>query len=680
MPAELSRFFDALQQSIQFPAPRTESHLLPLLPQSTISYAAIPNYGDVAAQTLKAFRHERQESSVLRDWWEHGQLAATGPKIEDSLDVFSQLHQYLGDEIVLSAGKRGRESTFLLVSEIRKPGLKEFLQRVAAQFAGKSEPAVRTFDKQELAVAKDKGPGGGLVVLVRPDYVVASFDLATLRSFNSLLDSKSRQFASTPFGERILQEYQGGVTVMAAADLHKILDDFSPASKQSAASQYSGFADVRYLFWDHKTIAGKPVSQMELSFSSPRHGAASWLANPTPLGSLDFVSPEAIMAGTLVLSDPAQIFEEAKELASLSKSNAFVAIPSLEQALNLSLKNDLLKLLGGELTVELDSVSSSRAAWTATIGVKDANHLQQTLNTLAGAARLQANHTDDGGITYYAVQIPSAKTPTEIAYAFVDGYMVAGPTRDAVAEAVERHHSGKSLGNSQKFLAALPPGHPLQASALLYENPVAMAALQLQSRLPEFAASLAPYWRGATPEVIRVYGEKTAIREVSSSSAFDVTGILVGAAIAIPNLLRSKMAANEASAVGSVRTVNTAQITYQATYPQRGFAPDLASLGPNSRGTNTYSADHAGLIDESLANSGCTVNAWCTKSGFNFMVSAVCKKQRCSDYVVVATPVSPNTGVRSFCATSDGLIRFRAGPALSSPLSISECKGWPPIQ
>ena len=58
--------------------------------------------------------------------------------------------------------------------------------------------------------------------------------------------------------------------------------------------------------------------------------------------------------------------------------------------------------------------------------------------------------------------------------------------------------------------------------------------------------------------MIRVYGEEAAIREESTNSAFDAAGLLIGAAIAIPNLLRSRIAANEASAVGSLRTMTTA--------------------------------------------------------------------------------------------------------------------------
>ncbi len=81
--------------------------------------------------------------------------------------------------------------------------------------------------------------------------------------------------------------------------------------------------------------------------------------------------------------------------------------------------------------------------------------------------------------------------------------------------------------------------------------------------------------------------------------------ILIIAAIAIPNLLRAKMAANEASAVGSLRTINTSCVEYSTTYGV-GFPPSLASLG----GTGTATSASAGLIDSVLSGG--------VKSGYNF--------------------------------------------------------------
>src|ERR1051326_7940095 len=86
--------------------------------------------------------------------------------------------------------------------------------------------------------------------------------------------------------------------------------------------------------------------------------------------------------------------------------------------------------------------------------------------------------------------------------------------------------------------------------------------------------------------------------------------ILIIAAIAIPNLLRSRIAANEASAVGSIRTLNTAEVTYASTYPNLGFTCTLAALGP--AGSVATSAS-AGLVD-SVLGSG-------VKSGYSFVLT-----------------------------------------------------------
>jgi prepilin-type N-terminal cleavage/methylation domain-containing protein len=98
--------------------------------------------------------------------------------------------------------------------------------------------------------------------------------------------------------------------------------------------------------------------------------------------------------------------------------------------------------------------------------------------------------------------------------------------------------------------------------------------------------------------------------------------ILIIAAIAIPNLLRSRIAANQASAVGSLRTLNTAEVTYSVTY-NTGFSPTLGDLGPPANSSPIPTASFAGLVDEVLSGIGSaggtakTANQ-STKSGYQF--------------------------------------------------------------
>jgi len=681
---EFSKLIEKLQQNVQYPAARTESRLLPLLPASTMSYAAFPNYGDVTQQALKIFRQELQESAVLRDWWGHGDLTTSGPKIEDAVENFYQFQQYLGDEIVISGAMESPEPRVLVVAEIRKPGLKKFLEELLALAPDKSKVDIRVLDPQELAVQKNGGPEQIFNVLVRPDYLVASSDLAALRSFNARLDAGSKGFVTTAFGQRIAKEYVGGVSIVAAADLHKILEQIPPSAKQNANFQRSGFADVKYLVWDHKSVTGpvanQTISQTELSFSAPRQGPASWLAKTGPLSSLDFVSPKAMAAGTLVLANPSQVFDDMKEIESTSSQSPFATLAAFEKMLNLSLKDDLLKYLTGEITLELDSVAPPEPVWKAIFKVNDAVRLQKTLSTLLAVANIQTQHSDEGGVTYYTVPVPSGKTTMEIGYAFVDGHLIVGANRDVVAKAVRSHASGGSLAKSQKFQAALPPGHPFAASALLYQDPAALAAVGMRQVAPEMADFLARFSKDSPPTVVCLYGEEAAIRAASKGGGFDVGAALIVAAIAIPNLLRARMAANEATAIGSLRSVNTSELAYAHTYHERGYAPNLATLGTDPGNHKSVSADHAGFLDATLANESCTGNAWCTKSGYRFRVTTLCKQQPCKEYLVIATPVDSSTGVRSFCSTSDGVIRYKTGAVPAVPASVAECKTWAPVQ
>jgi hypothetical protein len=683
---ELGQLLTKLQRDVQSPTPRSESRLLPLLPESTTFYVAIPNYGDVAHQTLDIFHQELQQSAVLRDWWAHGQPAPDGPKFEEALAKFDQLHQFLGDEIALSGSLDDKKDPKVIVfAELRKPGLDKFLQQWINQSGTTSKSDVHVLTPQDLASAKDTHSTKDLFVLVRPDFVVATYDLATLRNFSAHLKTSNHEFVSTPFGQRVAQEYHGGATLLAAADLHNMVSQIPLPTKDSQQSlQRSGFADVKYLVWKHAKVGDKSIGLAELSFTGPRRGIASWLGKPAPLGSLDFVSPKAAFASTLVLASLSKIYDDIKDIAGPSSANAFAGIAGGEKALNLSLKDDLLNQLSGELTVEVDSITPPKPEWKTILKVNDTAHVQKTLNTLFAAAQMKPEQNQDAGVTSYTIKVPSGTAPVSLTYAFVDGYLVIASSPESVAEAVRVHTSGESLAKSEKFLASLPPGHSAQASGMFYQNPGAAYASSLSNlskMSPEVANVLGPYLKDLPPSVARFYGEESSIRSASSSGPVDVSTALIFGAIAIPNLLRSRTAANESSAVGSIRTMNTAEITYSATYPQFGFASNLAALGPDAKNPTAYTPNHAGLLDGSLAGTGCIkMNGSCTKNGYSFVIVPICGKRPCTDFITFAAPVEPNSGTRSFCSTSDGIIRFKPGLWLLPPQTPAECRKWPPLQ
>jgi type IV pilus assembly protein PilA len=132
--------------------------------------------------------------------------------------------------------------------------------------------------------------------------------------------------------------------------------------------------------------------------------------------------------------------------------------------------------------------------------------------------------------------------------------------------------------------------------------------------------------------------------------------ILIIAAIAIPNLLRSRIAANQASAVGSLRTINTCEITYASTY-NTGYTSTLADLQPPS-GNATASA--AGLIDSVLANG--------TKSGYSFAYSAgtADASGRIDTYTLNANPLTVGTTGQNYYYTDQTAVIRQNTSATSS--------------
>jgi type IV pilus assembly protein PilA len=142
--------------------------------------------------------------------------------------------------------------------------------------------------------------------------------------------------------------------------------------------------------------------------------------------------------------------------------------------------------------------------------------------------------------------------------------------------------------------------------------------------------------------------------------------ILIIAAIAVPNLIRSKIAANESSATGSVRSIVTAQVAYSSTYGI-GFAPSLTTLGSSSVSCAATSTS-ACLLDPLLASG--------IKSGYTLATSALGTNN--VNFVVTAAPSTPNlTGNRVFCSDETMVLRFQLGGA--APADDLSCEALSPI-
>ena len=147
--------------------------------------------------------------------------------------------------------------------------------------------------------------------------------------------------------------------------------------------------------------------------------------------------------------------------------------------------------------------------------------------------------------------------------------------------------------------------------------------------------------------------------------------ILIIAAIAIPNLLRAKISANEASAVGSMRSIVTAEVSYNAagwtsSGAPLGFSAKLADLGPggSTTGCNPPTATQTCYLDTVLSSASVATAA---KSGYYFSYVPITSGTLNTGFTVNGNPATPGqTGSRYFFTDQSGVIRFNPAAVASS--------------
>lgn len=519
-------------ETVQMPGLRYQSNVLPTLPANTIVFAGIPNLGDAVQQANKLFQQELQESAVLREWWQHTQSRHDGPDFNELVNYVHDLGQYLGDEIVFSFGhSQGQSGQPLVVAQVQHDGLKQFILQEAGKYQDlKSHLLV--VDEQELNQLSSTKNKNQLLILVRPDFVAAGVDVATLKQFNAGLKQGSGGFAATPFGQRMAAQYKNGADILFGADLEVMAESRhlqGTAGNANPKLEMTGLTDVQYLIAERKGSGDKVQNRAQLTFKSQRHGLASWLAAPAPIGGMDFVSKDAGAVAAFIAKSPAAMLDDVLNIAHSSNEDASEKIAQTESELKIRLHQDLADTLGGEVTIALDGPVLPTPSWKIVAEVHDPNRLQSTIQQLLTDVNEHVKGQNTGatidqettnGLTFYTIHGVDETKPFQVTYTFTDGYMILAPSKALVMNAITIHQSGNSLAHSPEFMALLPQDDHADVSAVIYQNlapvigPVAqqLTASQLQS-LQQIAAE-------TKPSVVCAYGEDNAIRVASSSHLF----------------------------------------------------------------------------------------------------------------------------------------------------------------
>jgi DNA-binding FrmR family transcriptional regulator len=531
--AEFSKLRTKLEE-IQTPGPRYESKILPLLPGDTVLYIGIPNLGAALQQANQIFQQQLSQSKVLQDWWNKNGNANQHPTPQELIDQVQAISQYLGDEVVITArgGSGSNEHSTVLLAEVRQAGLMDYLQNhLADTLKGpQGTTNLHVVDLQSLSPLA--GDERGMIMLVRQNMLVAGGDVASVRQMSAQLDTGATLFAGTDFGRRIASVYNRGTETLIAANIGQILGSTHTEKGDSKALRNSGFNDIKYLMATRGESSTQGDNRITLEFNGQRHGIASWLAAPAPMGSLDYVSSNAGAAVSFVVKQPALMLDDIFSTIGASDPNFNQSLAQTNSELGLDVRNDLASALGGELTLALDGPVLPTPSWKAIVEVNNSGALQMAIGKLVQDFNREAqksnkpgvtlNQAQLGGRTFYTIQSQGVGLSTEYDYTFADGYMIVAPSRALLLAALQTHANGTSLSRSASFHALLPSDNQANFSGMIYQNlsPILKPlASQLSSGQLALLQQLAT---DAKPSVFCAYGESDRIEVASSGKLFDL--------------------------------------------------------------------------------------------------------------------------------------------------------------
>jgi hypothetical protein len=342
-------------------------------------------------------------------------------------------------------------------------------------------------------------------------------------------------FPNTPFYARILESYRDGAGILISADLSHM--------------QAQRFADsgVRYFVANQKQVNHEMEASASVGFDGTRTGIAGWLAAPAPMGSLDYVSPDATFVTSFVVKNPIAIVDQVTGMVDQLPMLASKTRGDVQKQNTVDVRDDLAASLGGEFSLSLDGPPFPVPSWKLVAEVYDPGRMKATLKKLidvhdqnasanGGKALRVAEETVDGQ-TYYTIASNDPPNPlTEVHYTFANGYMIAGPTRALLSRALQIKMAGTSITHSATFIAMTPRDRYSNFSAVIYQNlGTTLAPLTglLGAFAPQGAAGSSQALQrlgNMKPTMITAYGEPDRISIAGTGDLFGngITSLLGG--------------------------------------------------------------------------------------------------------------------------------------------------------
>jgi ferric-dicitrate binding protein FerR (iron transport regulator) len=554
-------------ESIPSPALRYDSAILPIAPDGALIYASVPNYGEQIAEANRMFQDELSNSDVLRQWWEQNQLGKDQAKFKEMIERIRTLGQYLGNEVVFmlvpSPYKKG--PALVIAAQVTRPGLRDYLQAELNKLETdptKASHVVILADEDAATTVVDKG---SLAIMAGSKLLLASNDGQLLQSLaaRQAQGGGSTEFAATAFGQAIAASYQEGAGLVFAANLEEMIHQQQGhaaasgnvnARKHAAAFNQSGFGQARFLVAKRREENGAMDTRATLSFSSERSGIASWIAAPSGIGALDFVSPDASVVAAGAVKAPAQMVDDMFAMMNAAGQDPSAHRAEFRAQANFDMRDDFAAALGGDFAMALDGPAIPTPAWKLIVEVNDQSKLQSTITLLVQKINDEAAKHNRPGITldqleqdgriFYTVKSAASAIPLEIDYTYESGYLVAGPSRALVLQSISVRNSGVTLTKSATFISLLPKDQHTNVSGIVYQNLASVAAPLMEQMNPNEAQSFQTIVGNARPSLLVAYGDSDRIELATTGRyfGFDVNNMALAQLLHLSGTKRGQAA------------------------------------------------------------------------------------------------------------------------------------------
>src|SRR5258705_6900639 len=295
------------------------------MPENTVVYAALPNLATTIAESHRVIQERMTQNPALREWWEK-ERAGKGQNMDQVIETIREFGDYRGDEIPVSVSmdEKGQPVAPLVIADLKNSaGFRPFLEQQITKYSAdrQGKPNIQFVENPlgETGVVADSATRNDeLFVWIQNDLFAASPKLEQLQGLATLrANGGVSRFTATPFHDRIARVYQEGAGLVVAANLEKVVAQTKSertkgpdAEKHESALNQLGLLSVKYFVLDQKQSDGKTHTQASLSFNESQRGIPSWLAAPGPMGSLEYISPDANVVAGFVVKNPVSLVDD----------------------------------------------------------------------------------------------------------------------------------------------------------------------------------------------------------------------------------------------------------------------------------------------------------------------------------------------------------------------------------